>query len=90
MRDRGVDRVLRDVALRSEIIVVWRVFAQLSTLAFHLIGGLPGAADDFADASHGLRIRGHHADRADVMKNILRADGFRANARIRKRDIFRN
>ena len=66
------------------------IVRQFSALQFHLVGGLPGAADHFADASHRLRIRRHHADRAEIVKNVFGPDGFRANARIGKRHIFGN
>ena len=56
MSNRRIDGVFRDVTLDAEIIVVDGILFQLAALKFHLVGGLPGAADNFSDASHGLGI----------------------------------
>jgi hypothetical protein len=52
------------------------------------IGGLPGAGDDFADAAHGLGIRAHHTDGAEVMENVLGGDSFTSNAAFGKGHIL--
>ena len=61
-----------------------------SALPLHFVGRLPGADDHFADPSHGLRIRRHHADRAQIVQNVFRGDGFGADARFGERHVFRN
>ena len=43
---------------------------------------LPGAHDDLADAPHGLAVRRHHAERAEVVQDILGGDRLPADARL--------
>ena len=57
LRDRGVDRVLGDVALHAEIVVVAGLLGQPAALLLHLVGGLPDADDHLADAAHRLAVR---------------------------------
>ncbi len=52
------------------------------------MGGLPGAADDLANAAHGLRVGGDHANCPEVMKDIFGGNRFAANARFGKGDIL--
>jgi hypothetical protein len=59
-----------------------------AALLFHFVRRLPGARDDFADAAHGLGIRTHHADRAQVVQNVLGGDGFAANAALGKGHVL--
>ena len=86
--DRGIDRVFGDVAFDAEIVVAAGFAGQAAALLFHFVGGLPGARDDFADAAHRLAVAAHHADRAEVVQNVFRGDGFAANAAFGKRHIF--
>ena len=88
VRDRGVDGVFGDVALDAKIVVVALVLRQRAALLLHLVGGLPGADDDFAEPAHGLRIRGHHRQRAEVVQDILRRDGFFADAAFGEGEIL--
>ena len=89
MRDRGVDGVFCDVALDAKIVVVLAlVFRQGAALLLHLVGGLPGADDDFAEPAHGLRIRRHHRERAEVVQNVFRRDGLFADAAFGEGEIF--
>ena len=90
VRDCRIDRVFGDVAFRPKIVVVGAVLLQLAALLFHLVGGLPRAADDFADSAHRLRVRRHHADGAEIVQDVFGADGFGANSRIGKRHVFGN
>ena len=60
-----------------------------AALLLHLVGGLPGARDHFADAAHRLRIGADHADRAQVVQNILGGDRFAANPAFGERHILR-
>src|SRR5215510_10934918 len=53
---RRVDRVLGDVAARSEVIVLAVLFRQPSKLLFHLVGGLPHPRDHLAYAPHRLTV----------------------------------
>jgi len=53
------------------VVVRNRIVRQRSPLLLHLVGGLPRAADHFADPSHRLRVRRHHADGAEVVQHVL-------------------
>ena len=64
--------------------------AQVSSLDFHFVGGLPSPCYDLTDAAHGLRVRRHDADGAHVVKDVFGRNGFSANARFGKRNVFRN
>ena len=88
VRDGRIDGVFGDVAFGAVIIIARGIFGERAALRFHFVRGLPGARDDFADASHGLRIAGEHADHAQVVENIFRGDGFRANAAFGEGDVF--
>ncbi len=67
-----------------------RIATQAAALHFHFVRGLPGAGDHLTNTPHCLGIGRNHRERAKVMQNIFRSDGFAANTRFRKRDIFRN
>mmetsp|Transcript_84460 Transcript_84460/g.212974 ORF Transcript_84460/g.212974 Transcript_84460/m.212974 type:complete len:215 (-) Transcript_84460:328-972(-) len=56
--DRGVNRVLGDVALDARVVVPPRgsVLRQRPPLQLHLGGCLPGTRHDLAHAAHGLRV----------------------------------
>src|SRR6185295_7633353 len=56
MRDRRIDGVFGDVAFDAKIVGTRAILAQASALRFHLVRGLPGAHDDFTNATHGLRV----------------------------------
>ena len=88
--DCGIDGELRDVAAHAYIVATRFFSGQCPALAFHFVRRLPGARDDFADAAHGLRIRGHHADRAQIVKNIFGGNRLGADARFREGDVLRN
>ena len=53
---------------------------QAAALLAHLVGRLPGARDDFADAAHRLGVGTDDADRAEVVQNVLGRDRFAADA----------
>ena len=88
--NRRVDGVFGDVAFDAEIVVAFGVARQLAALLLHLVGVLPGADDDFADAAHGLAVAGHHADGAQVVQDVLGGDGFLADAAFGKGQVFGN
>jgi hypothetical protein len=89
VRDRGVDGVLREVAERAEVVGVGvRGTGERAELGLHLVRGLPGAADDLADAAHGLRVGGHHRDGAQIVETVLGGDGLGADARLGEGDIL--
>ena len=91
MRDRRVDGVFGDVALDAEIVVVLAlVLGQRAALLLHLVGGLPGADDDFAEPAHRLRVRRHHRERAEIVQDVFRRDGLLADAAFGEREIFRD
>src|SRR5437868_11861355 len=56
MRDSWIDRVFRDVTLRAEVVVAFRVLWQSASLYLHLMRGLPCPQHHFADPSHGLAV----------------------------------
>ena len=90
MRDRRVNGVLGDVALDAKVIVIGNVAIELSALAFHLVRSLPCTADDFANSSHGLRVRRHHADRPQIVQDVFRGNGLRSDPRIGKCNVLGN
>ncbi len=47
-------------------------------------------SDNFADASHGLRIARHHADGAQIMQDIFGRDSLLPDAAFGERDVFGN
>ncbi len=91
MRDGRIDGVFRHVPLHAEVVVavvVVLILRQRTALLLHLVGGLPCAGDDLADAAHRLGIGAHHGDQSHIVQHVLRADGLRADARIREGDVF--
>ena len=88
VRDRGIDRVLRDVAADARLSLAPLVAGQRSALAAHLVRGLPRAADDFADAAHRLAVARHHADRAEVVQHVLGRDRLAADPALGERDVL--
>ena len=91
MRDRGVDGVFGDVALDAEIVVVLAfVLRQRAALLLHLVGGLPGANDHFAEPAHGLRIRRHHRERAEIVQDVFGRNGLFTDPAFGKGEIFRD
>src|SRR5262249_33913008 len=90
MRDCRVDGVFCDVTFHANIIVVTGFLRKPPALFLHLVGGLPGTDDNFADAPHGLTVRRYHRESADVVQDILGCDGFLADATFRERKILRD
>jgi len=88
MRDRRVDRVFGDIALCAEIIISLAVFWQSAALHLHFVRSLPGSHDDFADASHRLRIRGHHRNGAQIVQDIFGGNRLSADTGFGESDIF--
>ena len=90
MRNCRVNGVFADVALGSKVVVTFRISWQLAALLLHLVRGLPGSDDDFADTAHRLAVARHHADRAQVMQHVFGGNGFLANTAFGKRQVFGN
>ena len=90
VRDRRVDGVFGDVALDAGVVIVALFLAQPPALLLHLVGGLPGADDDLADPAHGLAVRRHHRQRAEVVQDVLRRDGLLADAAFGERQVLRD
>jgi len=90
VRDRRIDRVLGHIALDAHVVAALVLAGQRSALHFHLVRGLPGARDDFVHAAHRLRIRRHHADRAEIVQHVFGGNRLAANARVGERDVFGN
>src|SRR5207302_349091 len=80
VRDRWADGVFGDVALGAVVVVAGTVGCQRPELHLHLVGGLPGANDDFADPAHGLGIGADHAQGAAIVQDVLGGDGLGADA----------
>ena len=57
-------------------------------MALHFVGGLPGADDDLADPPHRLAVRRHHAERAEIVQDVLGGDRFAADAALGKGDVL--
>ncbi len=72
------------------VVVARRIARQRPALHFHLVRGLPGARDHFADAPHGLRIARHHADDAEIVQDVFGRDGLLPDAAFGERDVFGN
>src|SRR5690606_10036640 len=90
MGDRRVDGVLGDVAFGAEIVVAGTVARQGPALFLHLVRGLPGTGDDFADASHGLAVGADHRERPQVMQDVLGGDGLAADAALGEGHVLGN
>ena len=88
VRNGGVDRVLCQIALCAAVVVFRRVVRERAALGLHLVRGLPCSHDHFAHSTHGLGIRRHHAQRAEIVQHVLGADGFRSNPRFRERQVL--
>src|SRR5258706_16202783 len=93
MGDGGVDCVLGDVALDAEVVVLGSDggvggVGKRAALLFHLVGGLPGSGDDFADAAHGLGVGADDADGAEVVEDVFGGDCFAADSALGERDVF--
>jgi hypothetical protein len=43
---------------------------------------LPGADQHFADTAHGLRVRRHHREGAEVVQDVFSGDGLTPDARL--------
>ena len=81
LRHGRVDCVFADIALDAEIVGARSfILLQRATLEFVLVRRVPCAEDDFAAAAHGLRVRGHHADGAEVVEDVFGGDGLGADA----------
>jgi hypothetical protein len=63
---------------------------ELAALHLHLVRGLPGADDHFADPAHRLRVRRKHREGAQVVENVLGGDRLAPDPRFGKRDVFGN
>ena len=91
LRDGRIDRVLAHIALHPEIICPRPlIFFQRTPLHLVLMRRIPRPQDDFAAAAHGLRVRGHHADGAEVVQHVFGRNGLGADARFGEGDVFRN
>src|SRR5271165_775892 len=77
-----------DIALDAKVVMCGWIRAKLAPLHLHLVGGLPGADDHFADAAHGLGVRGEHRKRPQVMQNVLCGDRLAPDARLGEGDVF--
>nr|GEW53102.1 chaperone protein DnaJ A6, chloroplastic [Tanacetum cinerariifolium] len=86
--DSRVDGVLGDVAFGAEVVVAFAVTRQCAALAFHFVGGLPGAHDHLANPAHGLAVGAEHRERAQVMQDVFGGNGLAADAAFGERDVL--
>ena len=80
MRDGRIDCVFCDVSFHAEVVVARGIGCECAALYFHLMGGLPGSTDHFADTTHRLGVGGNHRECAQVMKYVLGGDGLTPDA----------
>lgn len=84
-----VDGVLAHISLHAEVISPCAfVFFQGTALDFVLVSRVPGSHNDFAAASHGLRVRGHHADSSKIVQHVLSSNSLSTNTGFSKRYVF--
>ena len=88
VRQCRIDGVFGDVAFDAEIVMAGVVFRQRAALQLHLVRRLPSSDDDFADATHGLRIGTHHRKDAQIVQDVFGGDGFAADARFGEGDVL--
>src|SRR5690554_4778566 len=86
--DGRVDGVLGDVALDAMIVGAGAVALQRAALRLHLVGSLPGAQYNLADAPHGLRVGTHDREGAQIVQNVFRCDGLTPYAAFGESDVF--
>ena len=89
MRQGWIHRVLAHVSLdpevvRSGVFVLW----QGASLKLVLVCRVPRSQDDLTAATHGLRVRRHHADGAEVVQDVFGGDGLSAYARLGKGNVL--
>src|SRR5262249_11132828 len=89
MRQSRINGIYCTVALHSLIVVLALLLWSTPTSTFHFVSSLPGAQNHRSDSAHGLCIRAHHANGAQVVQDILGSNGLRTDTRFCKRDIFR-
>lgn len=83
LRARRVDGVLTHIPLNAEVVRARAlVLGEGAAPDLILVRGMPRAQHDLATPPHGLRVGGHHANRAAIMQHVLRRDRLRANPRL--------
>ena len=88
-RDRGVDRVFRDVALDALVVGPERSFFRQAPYAvFHNAGELPTFGYVFRKTAHSLAVGAEYRDGAHVMEKVLRSHGLWSYARLREGDVL--
>src|SRR5262249_40849790 len=87
---RGIDRVFCDIAPGSEIVIVAFFLSQPPELFLHLVCSLPCTNYHLANAAHGLAIRRHDRDCAQVMQNVLGRYCFLSDTALGECNILRN
>ena len=61
---------------------------ERAALQLHLVRGLPAADHHLADPAHGLRVRGDHRERAQIVQDVFGGDRFPANPRLGEGNVF--
>ena len=76
-----IDGILRYIPFHPNVIRTRVcIFFKKTSLFFIRVCGLPRAANDFSDPSHGLRVARHDTKRTHIVKNIFGRDSFCTNA----------
>ena len=89
VRDRRVDRVLRDVAPDAQVVVRRRARpASRPRCSRILCAVCQVRVIDLADAAHRLAVARDHADRAEVVQDVLGGDRLAADAALGERDVL--
>src|SRR5207248_9826315 len=89
-RNRGVDRVFRDVTADAHVVVVALFAGQPAALPPHLVSRLPCARDHFAHTSHGLAVARDHADGTEIVEDVFGGNRFLPDAALGERDVLRD
>ena len=91
LRHGGINRILTHIPLDAEIIRIGAlILRQRASLHFILMRSIPRPEHDLAAATHGLRVRRHHADGAEIVQHVLGGDSLSADARLGERDVLRD
>jgi hypothetical protein len=77
------------MSLNPEVICACTfIFFQSPALHFVFVRCVPGSENHFAATAHGLRVRGHHADSAQIVQHVFGGYGFGADAGLGEGDVF--
>jgi hypothetical protein len=91
LRNGRVDGILANVTLDSKVVGIGAlVLLERAALDLVLVCRVPRPQNHLTATAHGLRVRGHHADGAEIVEYVLGGNGLGADTRLGKGNIFRN